>query len=77
MSKLLIIFVSALILGGCSLKQYLPGMGNAAKDQQTGGAKMTVSDSPAPSLQTQNDETSLETDLNNTVIVEEDFSDLK
>ncbi len=78
MSKLLIIFVCALLLGGCVLNQYFPGRGDAAKDEQSAPAKSPlVSDSPAPSLSTSTDPASLEADLDSTLILDEDFSDLK
>lgn len=71
MIKLLIILIATLILGGCTLTT---SQGDAAKDQAPNN---TVVMSPEPSLSTDNSESALETDLNATIIEDEDFSDLK
>lgn len=81
--KLAFIAISSLLLGGCTLTDYLRG-GGAAKDVQNNQAEIAPSPSlmpdkeleMIPSSSSSNDETSLESDISNTVILEEDFSDL-
>lgn len=72
MLKIIIILIATLVLGGCTL---LPKQENAAKDQAL--PSPTTTSSPTPSLSTETTESSLETDLNATVIEDEDFSDLQ
>lgn len=81
--KLAFVAISSLLLGGCTLTNYLRG-GGAAKDVQNNQAEIAPSPSITPDKELEmipgnssnNDETSLETDIDNTVILEEDFSDL-
>lgn len=71
MIKLIIIILTALVLGGCTL---LPNSEEAAKDQASDSNYVA---SPTPSLSTDDSDATLESDLNATVIEEEDFSDLE
>lgn len=85
--KLAILSLSTVILGGCSL-QTMVKTNDAAKDSQSPAPAMTkpeatVTTSPDaallqanPSTSPANDDKSLETDINNTNVVKEDFSDL-
>lgn len=79
MNKLIILVITSLILGGCTLDQYLPKRGDAARDQQVPSPTVIASPttSPDPSLGTDTDEASIELDLDATVIEKEDFSDLE
>lgn len=79
MSKRLFVLATlALALGGCSLQN------QAATDTGAVASPGTVVASPAPDAElsavpspgTGSDTTSLEQDLNSTVILDEDFSDL-
>ncbi len=80
--KIIIVLAAALLLGGCGL---IPlRQGGAASDQkpeQTMTASPAPSSDPAietmPSPGSQNDATTLETDIESTTILEEDFSDLE
>lgn len=79
--KLTLISLSALLLGGCTLLDVFKPS-DAAKDINK---EVVASSTPAPpdpnleaipSPKAENDVTSLETDINSTVILDEDFSDL-
>jgi hypothetical protein len=79
--KIVLISVASILLGGCGL---IPLKNNAASDQkleQVAPASPSPSSDPAietmPSPGTQNDTTTLETDIESTTILEEDFSDLE
>lgn len=84
LKKLAIISASALLLGGCTLGDVFK-TGDAARDEKS----MAVATStPAevkpdqeleviPSVSTSTDITSLEADINNTKVLEEDFSDIE
>lgn len=84
--KIAIVTLASLALGGCSLNDYLP-TNQAVTDEKK---EVVATSTPAPSAlqpdqgidsmkptSSSTDVTSLETDINNTVILEEDFSDLK
>ncbi|MEI8232129.1 MAG: hypothetical protein WCG44_00115 [bacterium] len=81
--KIAIIAVSALLLGGCTLTDVFK-TSDAAKDQKpvvatstpapTTSADISLEAIPAPATATDVD--SLEKDINNTKVLEEDFSDL-
>ena len=79
LKKLAILTCSTILLGGCSL-QNIMNLGNAAKDTQSPEATVTTSPDAQlqamPSTAPSNDDKSLETDINNTTILDEDFSDL-
>lgn len=84
MNKLILVLVAALVLGGCTL-----GAGMTKQSAQDSSAPM----SPSPTVQasmlpdaeleamtktsTETDVASIEKDLNETSILEEDFSDLE
>ena len=78
--KIAIITLSAVLLGGCTLTDFLKP-GDAAKDAKSDSV-MTPSPTPdaviesMPSTSTSDDTSSLETDINSTAILDEDFSDL-
>lgn len=83
--KLTIVTLASLLLGGCTLTEVFKPS-EAVKDSQpevVATATPTPMASPDPNLDaipktsTSSDEKSLETDINNTVILDEDFSDLK
>lgn len=86
MNKLFIVALSSLILGGCTLADQLTANHEAAMDQNspapTPAVSVVASPSPDPELMAEpspgsgTDTTSIETDLNNTKILDEDFSDL-
>lgn len=81
--KIAILVVTTLLLGGCTLPNIFKTE-EAAKDEK----KMMATDSPVPTMSpdtrldsipsptSANDMDSLEVDINNTIILEEDFSDL-
>jgi len=83
--KLTGIALASLLLGGCTLTDiFKPN--EAVKDSQpevvaTSTPAPVASSDPSldaiPKTSTSSDEKSLETDINNTVILDEDFSDLK
>lgn len=82
--KLALLGLSAVLLGGCTLGNALK-TGDAAQDslpEATATATAAPTATPdreiesMPSTSPGNDEQSLETDINNTVILDEDFSDL-
>lgn len=81
--KLTLISLSALLLGGCTLLDVFKPS-DAAKDiNKEVVASSTPTPAPPdpnleaiPSPKAENDVTSLETDINSTVILDEDFSDL-
>ena len=77
LKKMIWVGLGAILLGGCSLQSYLPGKNEAARDQKTEEEKIIVGESPAPSLSTKTDDASLEADINATIILDEDFSDLE
>lgn len=82
--KLAIISLSAVLLGGCNLTDIFQS-GNAAKDSQP----VIITSTPIPtsspdssleampSTSASDEVTSLETDITNTVILDENFSDLE
>ncbi len=78
--KLAIITLSSVLLGGCTLTDFLKP-GDAAKDAKS---ESIMTPSPTPdtviesmsSTSTSDDTASLETDINSTTILDEDFSDL-
>ncbi|MFH2085647.1 MAG: hypothetical protein ABII21_02605 [bacterium] len=82
--KLALLSISALLLSGCTLGNSLK-TSDAAQDSlpeavMTSPTPTTVPDpelQEMPSTSTTTDETSLETDINNTKILDEDFSDLE
>ncbi len=83
LKKLAIISASALLLGGCTLGDVIK-TGDAANDEQS-MAVATSTPAPAkpdqeleviPSVSTSSDMSSLETDINNTKVLQEDFSDI-
>ncbi len=77
--KIMLVFVTALLLGGCTLSDVLRP-NQAAKDEAT--ASTLPSPTPDQSLEAMpatsdsSDTASLEADINNTTILEEDFTDL-
>lgn len=83
--KIAFITLASLALGGCSLAS-LTG-NKAVSDQKDADMVATSTPTPAaspdselsamPSPGTGNDDKTLETDINNTVILNEDFSDIK
>lgn len=81
--KLTIISLSAALLGGCTLLDVFKPS-DAAKDinKEVVATPTPTSTSPDPNLEAipspkaENDVTSLEADINATVILDEDFSDL-
>lgn len=81
LKKLAIISLSAVLLGGCTLGEVFK-TDNAAKDAKSDSV-MTPSPTPDSSLESMpatsasDDVTSLETDINATTILDEDFSDLE
>lgn len=84
LKKLAIISASALLLGGCTLGDVFK-TGDAARDEKT-MAVATSTPAPVkpdqeleviPSVSTSTDITSLEADINNTKVLEEDFSDIE
>ena len=82
LKKIMIVTLASLTLGGCSLDlKTLMGEG-AVSDQQEALATATPAPTADPELGamaspgTGSDEASLETDINGTTILNEDFSDL-
>lgn len=86
LKKLAIITLASLALGGCNLKDYLR-TNSAVMDEKK---ELTATSTPVPTQATPDkdldsmkqtssstDVTSLETDVNNTVILNEDFADIK
>jgi PBP1b-binding outer membrane lipoprotein LpoB len=84
LKKLALITLSAALLGGCTLGNVLK-TNNAAVDEKPGSPVASVAPtmSPDTSLEsmpkttTGTDDASLETDVNSTTILDEDFSDIK
>jgi PBP1b-binding outer membrane lipoprotein LpoB len=84
LKKIAILVSSALLLGGCTLTDSLKS-GNAAKDQKS-EVVATTTPSPTvspdtslesmPPVSNSTEVTSLEADINGSVILDEDFSDL-
>lgn len=83
--KIAFILLSSLLLGGCTLTDSFR-TGGAAKDVKPEQKTVTASQTPSPAdpelssmptTSSSSDVTSLETDINNTTILEEDFSDLE
>ncbi|MFZ2199196.1 MAG: hypothetical protein WAV40_00165 [Microgenomates group bacterium] len=82
LNKLIIIGLTSLLLGGCTLSNALDPSGAAKDDQST----PTATPSPSPQADKElevmpdnssgTDANSLEIDVNNTSILNEDFSDL-
>jgi PBP1b-binding outer membrane lipoprotein LpoB len=78
--KITLLALSAMFLGGCTLTDLLQS-NQAATDQQS-QAVATATPAPAtefatvPPLSPSTDVDSLEADLNNTVILDEDYSDI-
>ncbi len=79
LKKLALLTLTTVFLGGCSFQNIL-NTGNAAKDTQSPAPTVTTSPDAQlqamPSPAKNNDEKSLESDINNTTILDEDFSDL-
>ncbi len=84
LNKLAIITISAVLLGGCTLGDVFKSDG-AAKDEKS-MAVATSTPVPVksdkeleviPSVSVSTDDASLEADINNTKVLEEDFSDIK
>jgi len=84
LKKIAFIGISALLLGGCTLTDIFK-TNNAAKDSKSlvvATATPVPTSSPDTNLDaihstsTNTDVSSLETDINNTKILDEDFSDL-
>lgn len=75
LKKLAILTCSAFFLGGCSL-QNIMNLGDAAQDTQSPMPSPDAQLQAMPSTAPSNDDASLETDINNTTILNEDFSDL-
>jgi len=79
MNKLILVGFCALLLGGCSLSSLIPSGGEST----TGSPIATTTPTPDSALEStepvssSSDATSLEIDLNNTVILDEDFSNLE
>jgi len=85
--KLALIALSAVLLGGCTLSTALK-TDNAATDAQPTPTPATTMATPTPmasqdtsleampSTSTSTDVDSLESDINNTKVLDEDFSDL-
>ena len=84
--KIAFLGISAILLGGCTLTDAFKA-GNAAQDEKpaviaTSTPTPIPTSTPDAELQTipspgsGTDDKSLETDINNTIILEEDFSDL-
>ncbi len=71
--KITLVLLSALILGGCSL-DFDTLMGNKAATDTNTQVDTQLDAMPSPGVG--NDTESLELDISNTVILEEDFSDL-
>ena len=84
--KIAILALSTLLLGGCTLLDTFK-ISDAAKDEKPGSPIATTTPAPTsspdtnleamPSTSDATDLTSLETDINSTLILEEDFSDLE
>lgn len=81
MNKLILILASAFILGGCTLSSQL--FESTPNETNTVVASPTPTPLPDPELQampsphTDSDPDSIEADLESTLILEEDFSDLE
>lgn len=83
MNKLILVLAAALLLGGCTIGSKM--MGQSATDMSSptptsSPVSSTLPDSELdsiPSTTTSSDTSSIESDLNATVILEEDFSDLE
>lgn len=83
--KIAIIATSAILLGGCTLGDMLK-TNNAASDVKSDSPIVTSTPTPTtspdvsleaiPSTSNSTEVTSLEKDINNTKILDEDFSDL-
>lgn len=87
LKKITILAISGLMLGGCTLTDVFK-VNNAANDTQTSPvATTTPNPSPTatndpelktiPSPGSGNDEKSLESDINNSVILNEDYSNIQ
>ena len=81
--KLMALAIASILLGGCTLTDVFK-TSDAAKDVKTNTAPTSTpttisSDTKLeamPSTTTKNDVTSLEADIDSTIILDEDFSDL-
>lgn len=77
----IILAVIALVVVGWYAYQNLPKSGDAVSDTQTETVQTEVTDDPdleaIPSPATDSDIKSLESDINGTLILEEDFSNLE
>ncbi len=75
--KIMLVFVTALLLGGCTLSDVLRP-NQAAKDEATASTLPSPDQSleAMPATSDSSDTASLEADINNTTILEEDFTDL-
>jgi len=77
-SKIALIAVFTLILGGCTLTDYFKPNQSASDQQTTESGQVEDQKLEAmPSTSSNSDLDSLEADINNTVILEEDYSDLE
>lgn len=77
-TKIAIVILCSLFLGGCTLTDYFQPT-QSASDQQPAESTQLEDQALAtmPQISTDDDLDSLEADLNSTVILEEDFSDLE
>lgn len=84
LKKLALITLSAALLGGCTLGNVLK-TNNAATDEKPGTPMSSVAPTTSPDTSLESmpattngtDNASLETDVNSTTILDEDFSDIK
>lgn len=81
-NKIAVLSISALLLGGCTLREVFQ-TGSAVKDEKvvttTSPTPVATPDSELqamPSTNSSNDVNSLEVDINNTTILDEDLSDM-
>lgn len=77
-TKIAVVTLFTLILGGCTLTDYFKP-NQSATDQQSPDTTMVEDQTleAMPSTSSESDVDSLEADINSTVILEEDFSDLE
>lgn len=77
-TKIAVVTLFALILGGCILTDYFkPNQSASDQQPQESVAVEDQSLEAMPSTSSDNDVNALETDINSTVILEEDFTDLE
>lgn len=85
--KILVLGISAILLGGCTLTDAFktgtasvdskPNLATSPTPSSTPMASVDGELKAMPSTNSQTDDQSLEVDINNTKILNEDFSDLK